>query len=171
MQQNGRPVVEKMGVVDEDQQWAPASLFDQHLGITPDQRPEVFTRSSHAALREEERGERSEGQPLRRFRGADAPMGHPALLGPFDAAQGERGLAHPGRPGNHRPPPRSDGPGHLGQLLLSAHDRPPGHARRYLGPVRASRVAERSLDLLTAEESFGTSSVLEEHCDLGDLVR
>ena len=55
----------------------------------------------------------------------------------FHDAQGERGLAHSGRPGDHRPPSGRDGPGQLGELLASAYNRPPGHIRGYLDRVVA----------------------------------
>ena len=65
----------------------------------------------------------------------------PRCCSPLHAAQGERGLAHSGRPGDHRPPPGRDGFGQLGKLLASADHPPPGHTQGYLGQVVTSRVA------------------------------
>ena len=51
----------------------------------------------------------------------------PALLAPLNAAQAERCLAHPGRPGDDCSSPGRDSFGQLRKLFASTDHGPPGH--------------------------------------------
>ena len=144
MDQGGRPGVEEMGVVDEHHQRTPLGPLHHRLEVAAQELAVLAPGQAIVGRVGRQSGsERPERQPPRRSGGGRAGERHAPLLGQLHGGGGQRRLAHPGGPGDHRSPFHVHGTGQLGELFAPTDQWPRVHTRT-VRAVASIRIGPRS---------------------------